>query len=279
MSEQPSETTRRTAGESRPKRAALWMPQTAGRNAGGTAASVLAHALLLVLLFLPKATDMMMEKMDQGAGGPGPAGGGGGGNRGTGGVPFKPERLQFFVAAPAPVPVVVPDVLPPIEEKKPPEEIKPVEPQPQQVAQADTASKTTEAQSTVAGVGGGSGNDGSGGNGPGSGGGTGSGIGTGRGSGIGPGTGGGLGTVYPPSPVTLVVLPLPVPPRAKPYDMTACWSVDETGRGELLKFTPSKDAAYNRKVEESLRGYRFRPAVRLDGTPVRDTTCVRANAQ
>jgi hypothetical protein len=75
---------------------------------------------------------------------------------------------------------------------------------------------------------------------------------------------------------TLVILPLPIPAKVKPYVMEACFEVDSLGHQKLLQWTKSKDDGYNKKVEETLHGYRFRPASRLDGTTVRDTACVQA---
>ena len=106
----------------------------------------------------------------------------------------------------------------------------------------------------------------------------GSGIGTGRGSGIGPGTGGGSGKIYPPTPTNLVILPIPVPSKVRPYKLIAYFDVDEKGNTTLLSFNPSKDASYNKKIREMLLEFRFRPAVRADGTPVRDTTWITAEA-
>lgn len=107
--------------------------------------------------------------------------------------------------------------------------------------------------------------------GPGSGGGVGSGIGTGRGSGVGPGTGGGPGDIIPPTPTQFFLPPLPAPDRIKPYHLVAWFDVDERGSAKLLRFNPSRDAAYNRRLRDILMTLRFRPAVRPDGTPVRDT--------
>ena len=244
------------------------------RRWSGPAASLLLHALVILLLFMPQSTFKPFDN-HEGAGGPGPAGGGGG-HRGTGGVP---ERIQYFAAAPAPAPtpIPVPTLKPVVQEKKP--EVPPPPVPVPEATKVDTATKAATASdvtSKVAGVGGGSGDDGSNGSGPGRGGGVGSGVGTGRGSSVGPGTGGGNGTVYPPTVTTLVILPLPVPAKVKPYEMTACFDVDSTGKATLRDFTKSKDNDYNKKVHESLLGYRFRPAVRYDGTPVRDSTCVKA---
>lgn len=234
--------------------------------------SLVLHALIFFLIAGPVWMHDALSAVREGAGGPGPAGGGGGGNRGTGGL--IQERVRFVqVAPPAPVakvevPVVKPIVPPPPQPKPEPTPPPAVAPQ----AEAKDAS-------LVSGVGGGSGTDGSAGSGPGSGGGVGSGVGTGRGSGLGPGTGGGTGKVYPPTPTNLVILPIPVPAKVKPYTLVAYFDVDERGNTTLISFTPSKDASYNRKVREMLLEFRFRPAVRADGTPVRDTTWITAEAR
>ena len=131
---------------------------------------------------------------------------------------------------------------------------------------------------STAGVGGGTGSDGSAGTGPGRGGGVGSGVGTGRGSGTGAGTGGGGDEIFPPTVTNLALLPLPVPNRVRPYKMVAQFEVDEKGNAKLIAFNPSKDSGYNRKIREMLAELRFRPAVRADGTAVKDTAYISAEA-
>ena len=73
-----------------------------------------------------------------------------------------------------------------------------------------------------------------------------------RGSSVGPGTGGGDGVVYPPSVVSLPILPLPIPPKVRPYRMVAQFEVDTLGNAKLLAFNPSKDAGYNRRILDLL---------------------------
>jgi hypothetical protein len=51
--------------------------------------------------------------------------------------------------------------------------------------------------------------------------------------------------------------------------------VDEKGAATLISFNPSRDAGYNRKLREVLLALRFRPGVRSDGTPVRDTVDIQ----
>ena len=227
---------------------------------------------MLALILWPTAS-AIIETDDTGAGGAGPAGGGGGGMGGTGGLTSDPERLQYVVVAPTPV------IIPPVEEKKPEIVPPPVPTPPEVVPIPDSVKTSVDIGSTVTGTGGGAGNDGSAGAGPGSGGGTGSGEGPGRGSSVGPGTGGGPGTVYPAMVTTLVMPPMPVPARVKPYEMVANFEVDTLGRSTLIYWTKSKDDAYNRRVEATLRGYRFRPAVTLTGIPVVDTVTIRAWAR
>jgi hypothetical protein len=72
----------------------------------------------------------------------------------------------------------------------------------------------------------------------------------------------------------LALLPMPVPSKVRPYTMVAWFEVDERGKATLIAFNPSKDSGYNRRIRETLQEYRFRPAVRPDGTPVRDTVSV-----
>jgi hypothetical protein len=76
----------------------------------------------------------------------------------------------------------------------------------------------------------------------------------------------------------LPILPLPVPSKVRPYKMLAYFDVDSTGNAKLLSFNPSKDNGYNRRIREMLSEIRFRPAVRRDGTPVRDTALIAAEA-
>jgi len=248
--------------------------------------SVLLHALVLFLILSPPV--FIASKLDyvgkQGAGGPGPAGGGGGGSGGTGGRLLR-ERLRFMQVVTPPVekpvapPITPPPTPKPVEQPKP-EPVKP-KPEPEPTPAMPTpAANATEGKdaSVVSGEGGGSGKDGTAGSGPGSGGGVGSGVGTGRGSGVGPGTGGGTDAIYPPSVVSLPILPLPVPNKVRPYKLVAYFEVDTTGSARLLAFNPSNDGGYNKRIREMLSEIRFRPATKPDGRPVVDTAVVTAEA-
>lgn len=251
-------------------------PETRGRE--GWFLSALLHAVIITALILPPfVARQLVDPEQQGAGGAGAAGGGGGGSRGSGGA-ITPERVRFLQMVPAPAaPAPVPPRAVPTPTPTPPPP--PVEPEPEKAVQvAPEASPTAGPTVPTAGTGGGSGNDGSGGNGPGSGGGIGSGVGTGRGSGVGPGTGGGGDAIFPPTAYQFPILPLPVPRGVRPYRLVAQFEVDELGNARLLTFNPSSDRAYNRKIREMLAEVRFRPATRADGTAVRDTAYISAEA-
>jgi protein TonB len=262
---------------------AVRMPAPNEKRAGSAATSVLLHALLIFLLMYEMAPPTKFDGIDltnMQPMGNGIAGGGGGGHRGTGGSveyikyvqPPRPqvqETLKPAVIKP-PEPVVVPP--PPVPDPPKPDPV--VEP-PKPVA-ATEPPKPVAVASVAPGTGGGSGNDGSRGMGPGAGGGIGSGIGTGIGSGVGPGTGGGRGLpdtlmIYPPSPIELVVPPLPSPDGLKGCEVQADLNIDVDGRvlGVMRSDKCKKDKNYDKRLEEMLKGTRFRPAVRVDGTPVK----------
>jgi protein TonB len=226
--------------------------------------------LILILVLYPAAQNNFKGEPTVGGGGPGPAGGGGGSSgsadRAAG------QRLQYVelrtpapdaaaVVAPPPTPVIAPPKPTPVPDPKP---------LLQPVAPAVPASGTA-----VQGFGAGTGGAGPGGAGPGTGGGIGSGVGTGTGSGVGPGTGGGPGTNYPPTPTQFFLPPLPAPASLKGYHLIAYFDVDERGAAKLLGFNPSRDGGYNRKLRDVLMALRFRPGVRPDGTPVRDTVDIQ----
>jgi periplasmic protein TonB len=220
------------------------------------------HALILFLVLAPIVGSSDFTRPDVlGGGGPGPAGGGGGGNNGAA---LGRERLQFVQVRsdPTVMPKVTPATVPPVKPKQPTPQVEsPITPT-QQVA---TTPVTTPSS------GDGAGNAGTAGAGPGTGGGVGSGEGTGRGSSIGPGTGGGPGKDYPPTVRDLFIPPMPAPSAVKGFHMKAFFDVDEKGNAKLLGFNPTRDGDYNKRVAEVLKSMRFRPGVRADGTPMRDT--------
>lgn len=265
----------------RPPFTVMSFPKRRDGLKAGLALSIALHALIILLIIAPPLAARFVESPEAtGAGGAGPAGGGGGGVGGQGGgrelQETIPERLRYLQMQrqQPPAPVMEPEVPaeevpPPVEEPEPVPEEPPV-PQPQEI---DIAALLPEAPrpSVVEGVGGGSGRDGSAGMGPGSGGGIGSGIGTGTGSAVGPGTGGGDAAIYPPTPVEVLIPPMPVPNRLRGITIVALFDVDSSGRVMSVDFEPTRNRGYDRDLRERLRRYRFRPAVRPDGTPVRAT--------
>jgi mevalonate pyrophosphate decarboxylase len=84
--------------------------------------------------------------------------------------------------------------------------------------------------------------------------------------------------VYPPYVTNLALLPIPVPSKVRPYTLVAVFEVDERGNARLLHFNETRDSNYNKKIRAMLDEVRFRPAVRADGTPVKDTTSITASA-
>lgn len=252
---------------------AVGMPFDRRRRRLATAVSAVLHVLLIWVLLQPAPLtnlDPNLKIIEQGGGGPGPAGGGGGGTRGTGGVKY------VTIAPPPPAavtPPLVQPVLPPIQPVvEPPKPVvpEPVTPQPEPLKPSTTEPKVdVKVQSPIVGNGGGTGNDGTRGNGPGTGGGIGSGVGTGRGSGVGPGTGGGNLDYYTPTLIEMPLLPLPVPKKVQGFKLTVTFDIDEKGKILDVKFTPTKDGGYNRKLDDLFRTFRFRPGTTLDGVPIR----------
>lgn len=261
------------ASDSRPPlRSLKGIPEPSPRGRWAAVISALVHVGFIVLVFLPPFLAATLDQpLTTGGGGAGPAGGGGGGRTGSGLEPVRAERLVYMQIAPAPVaPASVPPPIPTPPPLVPPVETKPDVPVPPPANVPPAAEAPEAPAAAVSGTGG----EGRGGAGPGSGGGVGSGVGTGRGSAAGAGTGGGGNEIYPPQVTNLALLPMPVPNRVRPYTMVAWFDVDERGKATLIAFNPSKDNAYNRRIRETLQEYRFRPAVRPDGTPVRDTVSV-----
>jgi len=267
----------------RPYRPPIGIPSRGEPRAQATAAALALHVLLVLLVLAPTLMvgRELLDYTQRGAGGPGPVGGGGGGNQSfPGRIKYVPERVDFMkleTKAPVLKEVVV---------KPKPEEIKPPPPPPPPTPDPPTPTRDSATAAAVrvdstsmqVGAGRGTGNDPTGGTGPGRGGGEGSGIGKGRGSATGPGTGGGDGTVYPPTVVALPILPLPIPGKVRPYKMVAQFEVDSVGNATLLGFNPSRDSGYNRRIREMLLEIRFRPAVTIDGRPVKAIAVVTAEA-
>ncbi len=240
--------------------------------------SVLLHVLLILLLITPLAThDGLVIERPQGAGGAGPAGGGGGGNHGTGGVREKVQYVAVIPPVTATVaPAIVPPVPPPVVVPTP----KPVVPPPQAITPPTSAVTPDvkpevakiEAVAPTAGSGGGTGRDGTAGSGLGTGGGVGSGVGTGRGSGVGAGTGGGVQANYAPAPIEVFIPPLPMPAKVRGFHLVAEYDIDSTGKVLDFNFTHTPDGGYNKRLEEVLKSFKFRPGTTPDGRPIRMKT-------
>lgn len=254
------------------------LPVARDDRRGWSVLSAAIHGLIIFLLvgdFALHTADV--KEMPQGAGGPGPAGGGGGGHRGTGDhARVTYIRMIAATQQPAVKPPVVPPVVPPPQPKPEPKPVVqqvamklPDITQPTQPEVKIEGPKVPDSTAAQTGTGGGTGKDGSAGNGPGTGGGNGSGNGTGRGSGNGPGTGGGMQANYPPSPTELFIPPLPMPDRVRGFHLVAEYDVDSTGKVLDFKFTPTRDGGYNRRLDEVLRSFKFRPGTKPDGTPIR----------
>jgi protein TonB len=237
----------------------FFFPQRKERYGRSLVGSVLAHALVLVLLMVDFGGSPAWEDQE-GAGGPGPAGGGGGG--GARSVEYlalpayqRPERpRQEEQRATRPEDIVVPQL-----------QFNQVE----IVERFEIPRETTPLDMGRI-LGRGAGEGGGLGAGPGSGGGIGSGQGTGTGTGVGPGTGGGDGEVYLPSPRKVVWPPLDGRPRSvqgKEYRIHF-W-VSASGSVIRVEVRPDvRDGAYRARLIASLHDWEFNPAVRPDGTPV-----------
>ena len=246
------------APKRRPYRVPLGMPGKKQDWRTGSAVSIAAHVLLLILI-VGRLTMPEIFEIPQGAGGDGPAGGGGGGTRGSGRV--RAEKLEFVrVQEPIPAPTPTPKVELPV----PKPVLPPLLPMPQL-----STPKQPDLLTMPTGLGGGTGSDGTAGSGPGTGGGVGTGVGTGRGSAEGPGTGGGNQANYPPELIELFLPPMPVPNSVKGHRLIAEFDVDERGKVLGVAFNETRDRGYNSRLRDALKGYRFRPGHRPDGTPIR----------
>ncbi|MEO7084603.1 MAG: hypothetical protein ABI442_18175, partial [Gemmatimonadaceae bacterium] len=268
----PSAEQNRQSNKRRRPLPATGLPSNREDRRASALLSALLHILLILLLIAPAALHTGdVKEIRLGAGGAGPQGGGGGGHKGTGGAQ---EHLTYVQVAAAPTPAVVQTPQPVV---VPPPVVKPVPPPvvpPPQVTKTELVPQTkievkaevakVEVTAPVAGTGGGSGRDGTNGNGPGSGGGVGSGIGTGRGSANGPGTGGGNQANYPPSMTEMFIPPQPVPGKVHGVHVVAEFDVDDTGKVLSFVFTSTKDAGYDKRLDDVLKRFRFRPGTKPD---------------
>lgn len=248
----------------------------------GVPLSVIAHVLLVALLVSPVfgPSDPLTQL---GAGGAGPSGGGGGGGVLAGlrassasGALSAGERLRYVGIAADAAPLLpqseptTPTVEPPPDRTPEKDKLEPRKPEVEPVSSLATRAPSVGIASPIASTGGGSGGDrgGAGGAGPGAGGGVGTGIGPGRGSSTGMGTGGGEGTVYPATPDFLVMPALPVPASVRGKTIELRFTLDDRGKILKVEFDPTGDGSYDRQLRTRLAEFRFRPAHRMDGTPV-----------
>jgi len=225
---------------------------------------VLLHLVMILLLLSPALGRHLIDDMPTGAGGLTAAGGGGGGRRGAA---LPEERLHFVQTAPTP-PLAPPLQQPVLDKPRvAPPPVKPPDPVATPEVRAVVTAPAPMALAAAPGTGG-AGNDSTAGAGPGTGGGTGTGVGTGRGSAAGPGTGGGTGTIYPATPDFLVIPALPVPKKLHGRTISVRFTLDERGQVLKVESDPSGDDGYDKQLRARLAEYRFRPAHRMDGTPV-----------
>ncbi|MEO8451747.1 MAG: hypothetical protein ABI647_18295 [Gemmatimonadota bacterium] len=225
--------------------------------------AILGHIVLLFLLLRLTAASTTEYESPEGLRDPlhRIGGGGGGSVREVAMVALSAPR-QPVVPPPVPVPVPIPvPVTKPVEIVK---ETPPVEPPP--VARPDTTPATG---------GGSAGGQTSGpGSGTGTGGGNGSGNGPGNGSGNGPGGGEG-GRARPPEPRQVIMPPPDVPKSIRGMTVAVTFLVAVDGRVDNVRFEPDlPDHGFAKKLEEVMRGYRFRPARGPDGLPIAGTTTV-----
>ncbi|MEO7085688.1 MAG: hypothetical protein ABI442_01130, partial [Gemmatimonadaceae bacterium] len=73
----------------------------------------------------------------------------------------------------------------------------------------------------------------------------------------------------PPSPTELFIPPLPMPDKVRGFHLVAEYDVDETGKVVDFKFSPTPDGGYNRRLDNVLKNFKFRPGTKPDGTPIR----------
>lgn len=223
--------------------------------------SLLAHALLVLILVWPFGHHAQENRTPGDAG---PLGGGGGGGAQTIAyvalpayqAPSRPqhqqqhERLdQIVIPKPSFQPVNV--QLPKLEMPK------------------ETRPQTAKVLGRGNGTGGGAGMGG------GHGGGVGNGEGTGMGNATGPGTGGNGGNVFAPTPRFAVIPPTPIPGRLKGKHVWVHFWVSADGNVQRVEFNPRiGDAGYREKFLEAAQQYRFSPAITRDGTPVAGETTI-----
>lgn len=76
------------------------------------------------------------------------------------------------------------------------------------------------------------------------------------------------GSFYPPAQSELFLPPLPIPNNVRGFRLIAEFEVSSCG-ATLVGMSRSPSAKYNRRLQQALRTLKFRPAVAMDGKPVR----------
>jgi protein TonB len=232
----------------------LTLPRSDRPFYGGAATSVVVHGCLILLIVLGQRAS---HELFVAGGGGGPAGGGGGG----GGtyvdyVELPAFRMASASAAAAPVERTLEVTIP--------------EPQLRPISQASATIEFLQPTEhiTAPAVGRGAGSGGGPGSGTGSGGGIGTGRGAGVGSGEGPGSGGEGGSGFAPQSRQML-LPPEAPQSMKGREFRVRFWIDERGRVTKVEVEPRiEDADYRKKFMDKMYQYTFRPARKLDGTPV-----------
>lgn len=233
----------------------------ARRSPTGLAVSVILHLLIGVLLLVRIRQDFV-RVLDTGSTRPGVRGGGGGGGGSVAYISLPAETPRAAAPEVAPPPIETPPPVPVEPTPVPPVTTPPVAEQPP--IAAPTAGPVTG--DTVAGVG--TGRDG------GTGGGTGGGQGPGRGpgTGAGEGTGGDGGTGRAAEPRHLILPPTDPPKELRGGTVEVTFYVRIDGTVDHVEIRPEiKDRKFARKIDETMRGYRFKPALSASGIPVPST--------
>lgn len=236
-------------------------PQRERRDTAKSAlVSGVLHLLIVLALIWVTRASMLVLSGEQGAGtgiGAGAAGGGGGGGR--------DEQVSLLIPEPEPAPPEPEQltiVAEKVEELQPPE----IDPEPEITVTAvdsipptaATPAPPTPTTGTGTGTGSGTGPATGPGTGPGSAGGTGGGSGGGIGSGVGPGTG--RGRVIPPSPEVLLIPP-PAPGGVRGKTVVVRLSVDSVGAVREAEIIPSTgDRKYDASLKRVALGWKFKAA-------------------
>lgn len=234
----------------------------ARRSPLGLAISIALHLLIGVLLLVRIRQDFV-RVMDAGSTRPGTRGGGGGGGGRVAYISIPAEAPRAAVPEVAAPPVQTPPPVPVEPTPVPPVTPPPVTEQPPVAVATSTGSATSD---SVPGVG------------PGQGGGAGGGTGGGQGPGSGPGTGPGTGTGGDggfgrgPELRHQIIPPSDPPKELRGIDLEVTFWVFADGTVDRVQVQPPiKDRKFAKKIDDAMRGYRFKPALGPSGTPIAST--------